>query len=42
MLLTLAASSSPFGPLGAPSLQVILLFIALFAALNILEKGRWD
>ena len=42
MLLTLAASSSKFGPLGAPSLQVILLFIAVFALLNLLEKGRWD
>ena len=42
MLLTLAASSSKFGPFGAPSLQVILLFIIVFAALNVLEKGRWD
>ncbi|WP_269815565.1 hypothetical protein [Parvularcula mediterranea] len=42
MELMLAAGGSLFDIFKAPSLQVIILFIVVFAALNWIEKGRWD
>jgi hypothetical protein len=38
MSLILAAGGGIF----APSLIAILLFVGAFAALNVIEKGRWD
>lgn len=38
MALLLAAG----GGLLSPSLMTILLFVIVFALLNIREKGRWD
>ena len=37
-----ASSSNILSIFAAPSLQLILAFVALFTLLNILEKGRWD
>lgn len=42
MELMLAAGGSLFDIFKAPSLQAIILFIGLFAALNWIEKGRAD
>jgi hypothetical protein len=42
LILAAASTGNPLRIFLSPSLIVILLFVGVFAGLNILEKGRWD
>jgi hypothetical protein len=41
-LILAVGTGNPLTIFTSPSLLIILLFVVVFAGLNILEKGRWD